>query len=126
MRVSEKKKKKKNTENSECLGRQALPVNKHCTSRLPVITAELLGHWWGWSKPDSGQNVCFYFGSGSDLTIGSFTPLLKNRNKIFSFIICFCIVFPHLNRQTSRRTVFLKRSNEFTVLSSQRMSYANK
>ena len=37
---------RKNTENSERLGRQALPEIEPSTSRLPVISAESLSHWW--------------------------------------------------------------------------------
>ena len=37
---------RKTTENSERLGRQALPGIESGTSRLPVTSAEPLSHWW--------------------------------------------------------------------------------
>ena len=42
MRVS-----KKTTKNSKLLNRQAGPEIEPDSSRLPVLRAELLGHWWG-------------------------------------------------------------------------------
>ena len=37
----------KTTENSERLGQQAQPGIETGTSRLPVLSAEPLRHWWG-------------------------------------------------------------------------------
>ena len=38
---------KKNTENSKRLGRQARPGIESGTSRLPALSAEPRSHWWG-------------------------------------------------------------------------------
>ena len=58
MRISEK-----TTENSEWLGRQALPGFEPGTPRLPALRAVPLHHWWGliYKKPEEIYQVKLQF-----------------------------------------------------------------